>query len=473
MNFSNYRFTLDMQKSKAQASLPVHFGDTGNRFYITLTDGGNPYIIGDGCRVDICIKKPNGVPLINACIIENNAIVRYDFNKNTASVEGMHKCELRLYSPEGRLITTPYFIMVVDSNVVYDDEIGTEEDLQKLMAMDVIAKEEERRLAEFERWEGEEARKVAETERQAAVSQLISSANASIDETVARSNDAISDAILEWDQKVDDSLVASVEQTTASTEDNGENVITFTFGDGRISELKVRNGSRGATGRIGSIETIKGGILHFFVGTQEEYALLTEEQRQDCFCIITDVTDEEGIREALEHLKGLLDGTITVPKASHADTASRASSASQAYEDSYGVAFKEQYLNAPNSGSRGYVTGTLADGVTILASCEEYGTFYHARLIHSSLRYYDFGIIHINGNEDAIITSPMVTVTDTSREVRKYMLVITPDGWLDTYRTCKVEVWEFDLNGNRVTDSGVNTATIEMRGLNTEFIIGE
>lgn len=168
MNFSNYRFTLDMQKPKTQASLPVHFGDTGNRFYITLTDGGNPYIIGDGCRVDICIKKPNGVPLINACIIENNALVRYDFNKNTASVEGTHKCELRLYSPEGRLITTPAFLMVVDQNIFYDDEIGTDEDFQKLTALDVIAKEEERRVAEFERWEAEELRALAEKNRVAA-----------------------------------------------------------------------------------------------------------------------------------------------------------------------------------------------------------------------------------------------------------------------------------------------------------------
>ena len=165
MNFSNYRFTLDMQKSKTQASLPVHFGDTGNRFYITLTDGGNPYIIGDGCRVDICIKKPNGEPLINACIIENNALVRYDFNKNTASVEGIHKCELRLYSSEGRLITTPCFIMVVDQNIFYDDEIGTDEDFQKLNALNVIAKEEERRASEFERWEAEELRVLAEKNR--------------------------------------------------------------------------------------------------------------------------------------------------------------------------------------------------------------------------------------------------------------------------------------------------------------------
>lgn len=165
MNFSNYRFTLDIQKSKTQASIPVHFGDTGNRFYITLTDGGNPYIISDGCRVDFYAKKPNGQPLINSCIIENNTLVRYDFNKDTASVEGIHKCELRLISEDGRLITTPSFIMVVDERVIYDDDIITEEDQEKILALGVIAKEEERREAEFERWEAEELRVLAEKNR--------------------------------------------------------------------------------------------------------------------------------------------------------------------------------------------------------------------------------------------------------------------------------------------------------------------
>ncbi len=167
MNFySNYRFTLDIQKSKSQVSIPVHYGDTGNRFYITFTDGGNPYIIPEGCRADIYIKKPEPhKPLVNACIIENNALIRYEFNTHTASVEGMHKCELRLYSADGRIITSPSFVMVVDQRVVYDDEIGTEEDFNRLIALDVIATEEARVAAEEERVENENKRIEAEAER--------------------------------------------------------------------------------------------------------------------------------------------------------------------------------------------------------------------------------------------------------------------------------------------------------------------
>lgn len=164
--FSKYRFTLDIQKNKSQVSIPVHYKDTGNVFYITLTDGGNPYIIPDGCRVDIYIKKPNSnIPLVNACIVENNSLVRYEFNATTANVEGMHKCELRLYNSEGRLITTPSFVMVVDQRVVYDDEIGSEEDFAALNALGVIANEEARIAAEEERKENENNRIEAEVAR--------------------------------------------------------------------------------------------------------------------------------------------------------------------------------------------------------------------------------------------------------------------------------------------------------------------
>lgn len=45
--------------------------------------------------------------------------------------------------------------------------------------------------------------------------------------------------------------VAKVEQTVASTADNGENVITVTLTDGSTATFTVRNGSRGSTGAKG------------------------------------------------------------------------------------------------------------------------------------------------------------------------------------------------------------------------------
>ena len=45
--------------------------------------------------------------------------------------------------------------------------------------------------------------------------------------------------------------VQSIEQTTTSTEDGGENIITVTLTDGTISTFSVWNGSQGSPGTGG------------------------------------------------------------------------------------------------------------------------------------------------------------------------------------------------------------------------------
>lgn len=110
------------------------------------------------------------------------------------------------------------------------------------------------------------------------------------------------DILTKWENDIKDNLIVSLEQTTISTEDNGENIWTATFGNGTTQELKVRNGSKGDTGLIGSIETVQGNPLHFFVGTQAEYDALSDDKKQNLFAIITDETPSEALFEALEPL---------------------------------------------------------------------------------------------------------------------------------------------------------------------------
>lgn len=57
--------------------------------------------------------------------------------------------------------------------------------------------------------------------------------------------------------------IASVEQTTTSTKDGGENVVTVTLSDGTASTFTVRNGSKGSTGDKGDPceVTVSDGIL--------------------------------------------------------------------------------------------------------------------------------------------------------------------------------------------------------------------
>ncbi len=160
MNFSNYRFTLDIQSNQSQISLPVLFGDTSRRLYINLTDSGNPYLIEDGCRAVFAARKPDGHTVFNDCPIEDNTKIRYDFTANTASAVGTVECEIRLYGPTGRLITTPRFIMVVDERVIYDDDIIFSD--SEKTTIDAML------LSETERVANEETRKRNEAERETA-----------------------------------------------------------------------------------------------------------------------------------------------------------------------------------------------------------------------------------------------------------------------------------------------------------------
>ena len=110
------------------------------------------------------------------------------------------------------------------------------------------------------------------------------------EKTVSENNDLLT----QWENRLKASQIVRVEQTVFSDESEGENVWTATFGDGSTSELKVKNGSRGETGYVGSIQTIDGNILNFFVGTKEQYNdLPVETQQNNLFAIISDDTAQE------------------------------------------------------------------------------------------------------------------------------------------------------------------------------------
>lgn len=144
-NFSKYKFTLDYHSHKSQVSLPVLLGDTKTKLYITLTDGGTPCYIEDGCRAVFAATKSNGDTLFNNCIIENNSTIVYEFTEQTTNVSGIVKCEVRLYDLKGKTLTTPRFIMIVDQRVVYDNEVISK---VETTALDEIIRSEQARVEE-------------------------------------------------------------------------------------------------------------------------------------------------------------------------------------------------------------------------------------------------------------------------------------------------------------------------------------
>ena len=173
MNSSIHRFSLDLQSTQSQISIPVMLRDTGRTFRISLSDGGNPYLIADGCLAKISIKRPTGSQLEEFCDIEDNTTVVYPFskNKNTAAVEGIHDCDVTLYGLDEKVIGSSKFTMVVSERVVaHDDIVLTDEDHTAIDAAMVaeaarVDAEKARVTAEEKRVEAETARVNAETAR--------------------------------------------------------------------------------------------------------------------------------------------------------------------------------------------------------------------------------------------------------------------------------------------------------------------
>ena len=122
MNYSKYRFTLDIQKTKSQVSIPVLLGDTMIKLYISINDGGTPYQITEGCVAKLVCRPPNGRPFLRDCEIEDNRIV-YTFDRKTASEIGVSTCEVRIHGPLGGVLTTPRFLIVVEEKVLLDEEL--------------------------------------------------------------------------------------------------------------------------------------------------------------------------------------------------------------------------------------------------------------------------------------------------------------------------------------------------------------
>lgn len=150
MNYSKYRFNLDMQSYISQISLPVRQHDTGIVLRINLTDGGVPYSIKNGCRAVFYARKADGNPLMNDCVIEKNTTICYTLTPQTTACSGVVDCEVRLYGTDGNLITTPRFILVVDSRVVHDEDFPLSDSEQTILD-NIIISETQRVDAERDR----------------------------------------------------------------------------------------------------------------------------------------------------------------------------------------------------------------------------------------------------------------------------------------------------------------------------------
>lgn len=169
MNSSKFRFTLDLHSTHSQYSIPVMVGDTSVTLLISITDGGVPYLMGEGCIAKLSIKRPDGSILEEPCMIRNGSVIEYPFsqNENTCAMEGVHYCDITLETPDGARVGSPRFTLVVSEKVVRGDDIKLLDE-DRTIVDGMIDKERERQYGEELRIDAEEKRIIAEAKREVA-----------------------------------------------------------------------------------------------------------------------------------------------------------------------------------------------------------------------------------------------------------------------------------------------------------------
>ena len=206
MNYSIFRFTLNMHTHRSQASVSAFQGDTAVRLLINITDGGVPYTIADGCVAMLTATKADGTKLAHRCTILNSSTIQYDFTEQTTSCLGIVNCEVALYGADGGIITAPKFIIVVDereadgadfplsmteqnllATIAEDEAKRAEAEIARADAEEDRAEAESARVSsEDARVEAELARASAEVERASAMTKAVNDVNATIAKTVAK-----------------------------------------------------------------------------------------------------------------------------------------------------------------------------------------------------------------------------------------------------------------------------------------------
>ena len=171
MNYSTFKFALDLQVLQSQVSIPVTFGDTARKFYITLTDGGVPFELKEGFRAVLSGRKPDGNSLYNDCILDlKNSAIIYEFTEHTATAEGVTEFEVIIYAPGEKVMGSPRFIMLVDKRINGLDDVTSASERNAIdniiYKTEAIYEAEKLRVtAETERVTAEEGRASAEEQR--------------------------------------------------------------------------------------------------------------------------------------------------------------------------------------------------------------------------------------------------------------------------------------------------------------------
>ena len=127
-----YDITLPLGEQPIRQVLTVKRFDSHATLWFRLTHGGRAYRITEDCMGVFTAKKPDGTVIYNPCRREGNAFV-YSLTPQTTALPGQLRCELRLYGPGEKLITTAAFLLEV-ADTVYsgDEELASSQEAEAL-----------------------------------------------------------------------------------------------------------------------------------------------------------------------------------------------------------------------------------------------------------------------------------------------------------------------------------------------------
>ena len=257
MNEIIYRLRLDCSKPGTQASIYVKKGDIKSRkLSISLYNGSTPYEVPDGCSVVLRAKKPDATIVYDDCTVNGN-VVTHLLTSKAVEVSGTVKCELTIYGPDSEVLFSPWFNLYVTDPLYEDDDVISTSEFSALTA----AVSAMTSLAN--RW-GNPSAGVKDGETPG-VEVTISDNGVEFTFTLLKGDKgetgekgATGETGATGAKGADGVSVTSVEQTTTSAADGGENIVTVTLSNGNTSTFKVKNGSKGSkgdTGKTGAVFT--------------------------------------------------------------------------------------------------------------------------------------------------------------------------------------------------------------------------
>lgn len=140
MRKSTYYIELDIERCEAQGCMSARQGESGRRLVIALMSGGRPYDPGEGCYAVLAGTKPDGAALFNGCTLSRGRVT-YELTAQTTAAAGRVECEVRIYSPDGELIISPAFTIVVFAPKMEESSVTSSSEVTALTELIADARE--------------------------------------------------------------------------------------------------------------------------------------------------------------------------------------------------------------------------------------------------------------------------------------------------------------------------------------------